>query len=284
MTGVDQRRRRAPQDEELQDQAITDPVGLTVDLVTGVDPEIDPQTVRDVVARLAAGRAKARRLAGALAQRPAVLADGCSPAPLVVGELLVALRTAGAEVGAPVCARCNRSLHGSLARRGQDWCCHRCGRDRQRCTGCGHDRPVGRRDHHGRPYCIGCPTGDTNLSDPQAMLVGLISGLDPSLGATTITTALKRAVSRPADLQRLAWTVGDRPELLTGQGHQAPHPAVLRLIDELAAAGGQTIVRPACPGCGRIASLMRFQAGQRVWPPLQYGRPRPSLLPLRPPA
>lgn len=249
--------------EALADQARVDPVGLTVDLVTSIDPGLDPQTVRDVVTGLAAGRAKVRRLAAALAQRPAVLCDGRSPAPLAVGELLVALRAAGGEsISAPLCARCDRPLRGSMVRRGQDWCCHPCGRDRDRCTGCGHHRAVSRRDRHGRPYCPHCRPADAE--DPQALLVDLITGLDPSLGADTVAAAVERAAPAPAARQRLASTIRTQPDLLTGHGHQAPQTVVLRLIDELAAAGAQAIVRPACPGCGRVAPLTCSYDGQRV--------------------
>ena len=41
--------------------------------------------------------------------RPAVLADGRSPAPRAVGDLLIALRKAGATaISAPVCAECGK--------------------------------------------------------------------------------------------------------------------------------------------------------------------------------
>jgi len=186
-----------------------------VDLVTSIDPGLDPQTVRDVVTGVAAGRAKVRRLAAALAQRPAVLCDGRSPAPLAVGELLVALRAAGGEsISAPLCARCDRPLRGSMVRRGQDWCCHHpCGRDRDRCTGCGHHRAVSRRDLHGRPYCPHCRPADAG--DPQALLVDLITGLDPSLGADTVAAAVERAAPAPAARQRLASTIRTQ---LSGDG------------------------------------------------------------------
>lgn len=247
------------------EQAMVEPVGLVVDFVISADPGVDSQTAREVVIGVAAGRAKARRLAAALAQRPAVLSDGRSPAPLVVGELLVALRAAGAErISAPLCVRCDRPLRGSMARRGQDWCCHPCGRDRARCTGCGRDRSVGRRDRHGRPYCHHCPPEGADAPQPQAALVELITGLDPALSAATVAAAVERAAPGPSARQRLAWTISAQPDLLTGQGHRAPSPAVLRLIDELAAGGGQAIVRPACPGCGRVAALTRCHAGQRV--------------------
>lgn len=50
-------------------------------------------------------RAKRRRLAQALSDNPAVLADGRSPGPRVIADLLLALRKAGAaRISAPVCA------------------------------------------------------------------------------------------------------------------------------------------------------------------------------------
>ena len=65
---------------------------------------------------------------------PAVLADGRSPAPRVVGDLLIALRKAGATViSAPTCAGCGKDL-AAMQRRGQDWYCRACGPRRERCA------------------------------------------------------------------------------------------------------------------------------------------------------
>jgi hypothetical protein len=103
------------------------PAGVVVGLVTDVEPDLDPAMITDVVALVAAGRAKRRRLAQALLDRPAVLADGRSPAPRVVGDLLIALRKAGADsVSPPVCATCGKRLR-TLQRRGEDWYCGVCG-------------------------------------------------------------------------------------------------------------------------------------------------------------
>ena len=67
---------------------------------------------------VAGGRAKRRKLAAALAGRPAVLADGRSPAPRVVGDLLIALRKAGATViSPPACAGCGKDLRTHAAPR-----------------------------------------------------------------------------------------------------------------------------------------------------------------------
>ncbi|QXU51796.1 site-specific integrase [Rhodococcus sp. LW-XY12] len=245
------------------DRAVTDPVGSIVDLLAGTDPGFDPVTARQVVTDVAPGRAKARRLALALEARPGLLVDGRSPAPLVVGELLVAARAAGAErIAAPHCTDCERPLNGTLARIGENWYCHTCGRPQEQCAACGNTRPVNRRDRHGRPHCLHCPVPDSR--DPDTVLVDVITNCDPSLEATTIITAAALAAPRPTARRRLAWAIEDHPELLTGSGHLAPIPAVLRLIDALCAAGATGIVRPPCPGCGRVTPLNRLRDGQRI--------------------
>jgi hypothetical protein len=55
------------------DRAVTDPVGLIVDLVNTIDHHLAPDHLHAVVTGVAGGRAKARSLATALAKRPAVL-------------------------------------------------------------------------------------------------------------------------------------------------------------------------------------------------------------------
>ena len=119
---------------------LADPVGVTVALVAGVEPALSRAAVEDLVISVAGGRAKRRKLAAALAGRPAVLADGRSPAPRVVGDLLIALRKAGATViSAPACAGCGKDL-AAMQRRGQDWYCRACGLRRERCGSCGSTR------------------------------------------------------------------------------------------------------------------------------------------------
>ncbi len=54
-------------------RAVSDPVGLVTELVTAVERELPPEQVRVVVTAVAGGRAKSRRLAAALEERPAVL-------------------------------------------------------------------------------------------------------------------------------------------------------------------------------------------------------------------
>jgi hypothetical protein len=59
-----------------------------------------------------------------------------------------------------------------------------------------------------------------------------------------VVSAVKAAAPQPGRRHQLAWALQDRPDLLTGAGAEAPVPSVLRLIDELCAAGSTRIVRP----------------------------------------
>jgi len=54
------------------------------------------------------------------------------------------------------------------------------------------------------------------------------------------------------------------PIRLTGAGHNAPAPAVLRFVNDLAKAGSGKVVRPACPRCGQVKTLSKLLGGQRV--------------------
>ncbi|MFE9726193.1 hypothetical protein ACFYQ5_22000 [Streptomyces sp. NPDC005794] len=84
------------------ERAVSDPVGLIVDLVAVVEHGLEPDRIRAVVTSVAGGRSKSRRLASHLTEHPSVLSDGRSPAPRAVGDLLIALREAGAQaVSAP---------------------------------------------------------------------------------------------------------------------------------------------------------------------------------------
>ena len=244
------------------DDTLVDPIGTVVAVVTAVDATLDQDTVRQVVEQSSGGRAKRRRLAAALAGDTSVLTSGRSPAPTAVGDLLLALRAAGATgVSPPRCATCGREL-ASMQRHGQDWYCSVCVRQLslRPCASCGQQRPVASRDRAGQPRCDRCPDGDER--DPRIVLATIIARLDSSLAADTAADAARRVVRRQGNLRRLAWAVQDRPGLLTGDGAQAPTSAVLRLIDELCAAGAEEIIRPACPQCQRIVRLHRRLQGQ----------------------
>jgi hypothetical protein len=236
-------------------EVLADPLGVVVDLVADVEPGLDHPVIADVVASVAGGRAKRRRLAQALLERPTLLRDGRSPAPRVVADLLIALCEAGAStVSPPVCAQCGKRLR-SLQRRGEDWYCGVCGPRPEPCTGCGQTRPVSCRDRDGRPRCVGCRPEDER--DPVDLIVDVVTDVDPTLSADLVVAAVLASVPQPGQRRRLAWAVQDRPDLLTEAGAEAPASSVLRLVDKLCDAGARKITRPACPRCHRVTPLHR---------------------------
>ena len=247
---------------DVAGQAPPDPIGAITRLVAEAEPALAAGLIQDIVIGVAGGRAKRRRLAQALVQRPAVLRDGRSPAPRAVGDLLIALRRAGAPaVSPPCCAECGKQLR-TLQRRGQDWYCAVCAVRPGTCSACGKNKVISTRDRQGRPCCEQCRDPDDR--DPLLVLTSVVQALDPSLSAQVIASAAGQVFARANQLRRLAWVVEDQPGLLTGDGAQAPVPGVLRLIDCLCDAGAEKITRPACPRCHRVTRLAKRHDGQWV--------------------
>jgi hypothetical protein len=244
------------------DRAVSDPIGLIVDLVAAVEHQLAPEQIHTVITAVAGGRAKSRRLASSLAERPDVLTNGRSPAPRAVGDLLLALRKAGASVvSPPCCAECGKQLR-TFQRRGQDWYCAVCGPQPQPCAVCGNTRVVSSRDRAGQPRCQQCP--DTDRRDPIAVIHALVTELDPRADPELIADAVRRSAPRSSYQQKLAWALEANPRLLTGDGHLAPLRAIPRFIDMLHAASVAGIVRPACPGCHRVVRVDKPLDGMRV--------------------
>ena len=195
-------------------EALADPVGTVVSLVTAADPALGHDFVRRIVEQVGGGRSKRRRLAAELAGNPSVLTTGRSPASKVAGDL---------------CSRCGRPArpgsrrHGardcgrrvtSMQRRGEHWYCAPCFVRPEACAGCGNTRQVAFRDRQGRPRCSKCP--DQDARDPLLVLVEVITMTDPGLPAEVVTAAIEATVTKQAHLQKLAWLLQDKPELLTG--------------------------------------------------------------------
>ena len=243
-------------------EALADPVGTVVCLVAAADPALEHNLVRRIVEQVGGGRSKRRRLAAELAGDPSVLTTGRSPASKVAGELMLALRAAGATgISPPWCADCGRRVT-SMQRRGEHWYCAPCFVRPEECAGCGNTRQVAFRDRQGRPRCSKCP--DRDARDPLLALVEVIVMTDPGLPAEAAAAAIEATVSKQAHLQKLAWLLHDEPGLLTGGGAKAPFPVVLRLIDALCEAGATRIRRPACPRCQRVIALSKQRDGLRI--------------------
>lgn len=190
-------------------RAVTDPVGLITDLITRVQKDLDPAAVRAVVLGVAGGRAKSRRLAEALAARPEVLSDGRSPAPRAIGDLLIALRKAGATtISPPVCRDCGKHLR-TFQRRGQDWYCSVCGLESAECAACGNTRRISMRDRTGRPRCSMCP--DVDSRDPLDVIHELVTRISPVADREVVAEAVRRSAPRPSYQQKLAWALEGNP-------------------------------------------------------------------------
>ena len=141
-------------DTAHHDRAMSDPAGLITQLVMEAGPGLGREQVRGAVSAVAGGRAKSRRLALALAGRPEVLADGRSPAPRAVADLLVALHDAGSrETSLPACAQCGRKVRG-FQRAGQDWYCSPCAPDARRAVRRLRREPDRRLPGPGRPAAV----------------------------------------------------------------------------------------------------------------------------------
>jgi hypothetical protein len=244
--------------EEIS-EVISDPIGVIAGLVTDIEAGLERSRVEALVTGVAGGRAKRRRLAQALAERPEILTDGRSPAPRALGDLLITLVKAGATtISPPICAKCGQRLR-TLQRRGEDWYCWLCGPVRLPCANRGDVERVHSRDRDGKPRCKTCGpgTGLDGGSDPAGIVIEVVTVLDAALPPEAITAAVNTAAAQAGKRHQLAWAVQDRPGLLTGAGAEAPVPAVLRLIDNLCNAGATGIIRPPCPHCGRVIRLHR---------------------------
>src|SRR5680860_524640 len=170
-------------------EVLADPLGVVIDLVADVETALDRASIAGVVAAVAGGRAKRRRLAQGLLARPGILTDGASPAPRVIGNLLTALRSAGAvNTSPPVCAECGKALR-TFQRRGQDWYCGVHGPDTAACTVCGKVRAVASRDRSRRPHCWQCPIAEDE-HDPTGVVIGLVARIDPTLDVETVTASI----------------------------------------------------------------------------------------------
>ncbi|MBS4730419.1 hypothetical protein MSM1_19525 [Mycobacterium sp. SM1] len=240
---------------------MTDPVEFITELVVAVDDRLAREEIRAIVSTIAGGRAKSRRLAAFLADHSAVLRDGRFPAPRAVGDLLIALRSAGAAVSAPVCAGCEKQLR-TLQRVGQDWYCGSCSLRPVACAACGQQQRVATRDRAGGPRCAQCP--DRDERDPISVIYAVIAQLDPAADRDVIATAVRKLASRPTHQRKIGWALEAQPELLTGAGYLAPVRAIVPLIGALRAAGIGGIVRPACPRCRRVVTIDKPLDGQRV--------------------
>ena len=167
--------------------------GLIVRLVADVEQTLDAGQIREVVIRVAGGRAKRRLLARALRDEPLLPVTGGPPVPWAAGQLLLGLRSAGAgAIAAPRCGECGRSLSYMISRKGH-LICSPCRDTPRTCAKCGNQRRVVTRDRYGHPRCGECPDLD---GDPVQSLTRLLSGIEPALGPQEVVAAVGRTLPR----------------------------------------------------------------------------------------
>lgn len=247
---------------ELDELITRYPLDAVVQLVGRTERTLDPEQVREAVLEVASRRVDWHRIAIELRDNPGVLQTGCGPSQLKVGNMLAALKKAGAEqVAWPRCCDCGREIAKLMSRRGGLWACSTCTRPMIACAGCGGTHRLAGRDRHGQPICRQCRG---KVPDPTPELVELVVTQHPTASPELVRSAMQLCSPLPGVRQRMAWAVLDRPDLLTGAGADAPVPTVLTFIDALATAGVATVVRPACPGCGKVRSLPELRDGQRI--------------------
>ena len=198
--GPDSRRATAVTAPDAASGRSRDPVGLVTELVAAAEPGLAAEQIRAVVTAVAGGRATSRRLASALAGRPAVLADGRSPAPRAVGDLLLALRQGARSVSPPCCARCGEPLRSSsaAARTGLR---HPTG-SAPPCAGCGC-RPGSSRDRAGQSAMRSMPGGGRPRSGHRDLRHRRRAGAWPA--GTPSPPAVRGSAPRPSYQRQLAW-------------------------------------------------------------------------------
>ena len=246
-TGPHHRRRAVTGADDRHADVLADPVGV-VDLVAQRSSRAwTGRRDRRRRGRVAGGRAKRRRLAQALAERPAVLTDGRSPAPrgrrgpadrAAQGGRGEQSRRRSAPGAASTCAPCNAAARTGTAESAVP--------RREPCAGCGQIRQITSRDRHGRPRCAAArPMTD---GDPLPIIARGDQPPSTRPCRRAAAAAVHAATSRAGQRRQLAWALQDQPELLTGAGAEAPVPvgaAADRRAD--ADAGAHGIVRPALP-------------------------------------
>ena len=234
-------------------------------------PRVEPALDRPAIAESWSPASRAAGPSGAgwprpCCERPARAASTAARRrPRAVGDLLIALRAAGAadDLAAGLRRVRQAAAHPAAPRPGLVL-------RGLRAAGASPARPAGRprpvdvRDRHGRPRCVAVPdptTGVTRSPSSSTSSPDRPARCRPDVVAAAVTAAAPRAGQR----SQLAWALQDRPDLLTGAGAAGTRPAVLRLIDTSARPGRRAIVRPPCPRCRRVDPLATSRIdGQRL--------------------
>ncbi|WP_460069065.1 hypothetical protein [Streptomyces sp. YKOK-I1] len=206
--------------DELSGYA-ADPDGVILRAVLCAEPALGTDVVARVVAQVAPDRTRRRRLARGLQEDPGLLTSGRPQGPRIVGDLIAALRRAGAVRVVPAgCGSCGRQrplpyIKGTVRICGT--CGHRRFSRREVCSVCGVARSVARRDRQGRSQCAQCARRDDPDQYPATVLAHLVR-LDTGLDEATLKEVLRQAAPKPFAVRRLTCELETVPSLLTGDG------------------------------------------------------------------
>ena len=228
----------------------SDPIGLITDLVAAVECQLTREQIQAVAADVVGGRAKSRRLASALAERPAVLADGRSPAPRAVGDLLVALRRALAQTVSPPWLR-----HDAASSCGPSSAAARTGTARSASSGRNRALRAGRSGRSSPGTCSRAPAmrqvpgggrprpGNRDLRHQNHRAGTLMASRD------AVAAAVRRWAPRPSSPAETGLGIGGQPPVADRGGPSGAVAGAIRGSSKNCAIpeASRGIVRPALP-------------------------------------
>src|SRR5205814_3822436 len=109
----------------------------------------------------------------------------------------------------------------------------------------------------------GPATGGGFLTEPGAVIAGIVHGAEPALGQDDVAAAITRAAPSRAQQRRLAAALSDDPSLLTSGRPEGP-PQIELLVRALQERGARRLVLPQCAHCGQPKRLVQRDGSLRI--------------------
>ena len=108
------------------------------------------------------------------------------------------------------------------------------------------------------------------LTEPGAVIAGVVHDAEPALGQDDIAAAIGRAAPSRAQQRRLATALSGDPGLLTSGRPEGP-PQIELLIRALQERGAKRLVLPRCAHCGQPRRLVQRDGRLRIPLVLVFG-------------
>ncbi len=109
-----------------------------------------------------------------------------------------------------------------------------------------------------------CPATDAGfLTEPGAVIAGIIHGAEPVLDRDDIAAVIARVARSRAQQRRLAGALSDDPGLLTSGRPEGP-PQIELLIRALQEMGAQRLILPRCAHCDQPKRLTQRDGSLRI--------------------